>query len=368
MSADDFTASGVKRRESRNRRKARPVSDHAIMALHKYYLRAQHMRLQFHQARDDFVKKYGKIGWRKHASTTEYFLTQMYLDFWYATLFVTLEGYEKLGLHNTVIENILSSPLQTKLRSYRAGTYHFREKYFDDDIRNFLTDKTSGDWISSLDMALGTFLLSELRTRRIALTAKGVKHRRAASSGPLMDAIFQTQLGHQYSRVMEGIGRIALAVSFLEFSVDGLGWSLTSDLQVYHALTGFMSVASKANRLVELAKQVLLDEELLERTVDYCKGVLPLLEGRNRAVHSLYSVEEDGIIQFKAALKHQPIKTVEAEEFFDLADKIWDFIGESKTLQEDVRQYRENMRVVLTKMSQCLNLNRIGCFSHAPIS
>jgi hypothetical protein len=61
MSADDFTASGVKRRESRNRRKARPVSDHAIMALHKYYLRAQHMRLQFHQARDDFVKKYGKI-------------------------------------------------------------------------------------------------------------------------------------------------------------------------------------------------------------------------------------------------------------------------------------------------------------------
>jgi hypothetical protein len=57
---------------------------------------------------------------------------------------------------------------------------------------------------------------------------------------------------------MEGIGRIALAVSFLEFSVDGIGWSLlTSDLNVYLALTGTMSVASKADRLAELARRVI---------------------------------------------------------------------------------------------------------------
>ena len=217
----------------------------------------------------------------------------MYLDFWYSSLFVAIEGYEKLGLQNMEVENLLSSPMQTKLRKYRGGTYYFREKYFDDDIRNFLTDKTSGEWLSSLDMALGTFLLSELLERRAKLTTRN------ANSGALMDAIFQTQLGHEYSRVMEGIGRVALAVSVLEFSVDGLGWSLTSDPQVYLALTRTMSVASKANRLAELAKQVIIDEKLRARTVKFCNAVRPLLEKRNRAVNYMYKLEDDGVLQFK---------------------------------------------------------------------
>jgi hypothetical protein len=102
-------------RTNRNRRKARSVSDHAIMALHKYYLRAEHMRFQFHQAREEFVNKYGNTGWREHASTTEYFQTQMYLDFWYSALFVAVEGYEKLGLYDSQVENMLSSPLQFKI-------------------------------------------------------------------------------------------------------------------------------------------------------------------------------------------------------------------------------------------------------------
>jgi hypothetical protein len=66
-------------------------------------------------------------------------------------------------------------------------------------------------------MALGTFLLSELRARRATVMTKDTKPRTSSISGPLMEAIFQTQLGHEYSRVMEGIGRAALAVSFLEF-------------------------------------------------------------------------------------------------------------------------------------------------------
>jgi hypothetical protein len=79
----------------------------------------------------------------------------------------------------------------------------------------------------------------------------------------------KAQLGDQYSSVMEGIGRVAVAASFLEFSLDNLGRSLTSDLQVYRVLTDTMSVVSKADRLAELAKEVIIDEELRARTVKF---------------------------------------------------------------------------------------------------
>jgi hypothetical protein len=40
--------------------------------------------------------------------------------------------------------------------------YHFREKYFDDAIRNLLADPSSGIWMTNREMALGHFLLAEL--------------------------------------------------------------------------------------------------------------------------------------------------------------------------------------------------------------
>jgi molybdate transport repressor ModE-like protein len=58
-----------------------------------------------------------------------------------------MEGYEKLGLSNTEVERLRADPLYSKLRAYRAGTYHFREKYFHDDIRCFLSEKQSASWL-----------------------------------------------------------------------------------------------------------------------------------------------------------------------------------------------------------------------------
>jgi hypothetical protein len=99
----------------------------------------------------------------------------MYLDLWYAGIFAAIEGYEKLGLSDVEVERFRADPLYSKLRAYRGGVYHFREKYFDDDVRAFLSEKKSASWLVNLDTALGRFLLAELQKRMEARKAKGAR-------------------------------------------------------------------------------------------------------------------------------------------------------------------------------------------------
>jgi hypothetical protein len=155
--------------QRRNQRRVRAVSDHVLVTLHKYYLRAEYMRGLASAAREQLVSKYGMEALRLNSpQTSERFHLEMFVDYWYAGIFAVMEGYEKLGLTVPEVETLCNDPLYQKLRDYRSGVYHFREKYFDDAIRELLADPTSGKWLTELDMALGRFLLDELRKRREA--------------------------------------------------------------------------------------------------------------------------------------------------------------------------------------------------------
>jgi hypothetical protein len=46
------------------------------------------------------------------------------------------------------------------------------------------------------------------------------------------------------------------------------------------------------------------------------------------------------------------MKTVEAAEMNELASRIWDLIGQSKALEDDVRRHRQDVRIALMKMSR----------------
>jgi hypothetical protein len=148
--------------QRRNRRKPRTVSDHALLTLHKYYLRAEYMRGQCYDARDRLVANHGPEALKIRTPSTERFQVEMYLDYWYAGLFAAMEGYEKLALNDPFVEKLRADPLFTKFRAHRMGTYHFREKYFDDSIREFLEAPHSSTWMMTLHMRLGYFLLAEL--------------------------------------------------------------------------------------------------------------------------------------------------------------------------------------------------------------
>src|SRR5262249_54650776 len=142
--------------QRRNRRKPRAINDHALVALHKYYLRAEYMRGLASATRDQIVAEYGAEALQTNGPrTAEQFHLEMYIDYWYAGIFAVMEGYEKLALIIPEVEALRANPLYAKLRDYRAGVYHFREKYFDDAIRELLAEPTSAKWLTDLHMVLG---------------------------------------------------------------------------------------------------------------------------------------------------------------------------------------------------------------------
>jgi len=58
---------------------------------------------------------------------------------------------------------------------------------------------------------------------------------------------------------MEGIGRVAVAVSYAEFTIDMLCWSLTGELEAYLTLTKAMSLGPKIDRVNDMCKSLITD-------------------------------------------------------------------------------------------------------------
>jgi len=83
------------------------------------------MRGQFRDVRDRLVAAHGDEALKSRTPSTERFQVEMYLDYWYAAIFAAVDGYEKLALTDPEVERLRNDPLYTKLRSYRAGVYHF---------------------------------------------------------------------------------------------------------------------------------------------------------------------------------------------------------------------------------------------------
>jgi hypothetical protein len=166
--------------QRRNRGKPREVSDHAMLAIHKYYLRADHMRRHFMTAADELIAIHGKQSLNNYHNSMEYFRAWTFRDYWMAGIFAAMEGYEKLGLANPDVEKLRSDPQYSKLRSFRAGIYHFREKYFDEAVHNFFELPGAADWLVKLDTALGQFLTAEVQRRAARREARArATHNRA---------------------------------------------------------------------------------------------------------------------------------------------------------------------------------------------
>ncbi|MGO8914878.1 MAG: hypothetical protein ACLQJR_03100 [Stellaceae bacterium] len=146
-----------------------------MAALHKYYLRAETMRAHYDKTVEILKSVYGPTEWMKDKPNTVHFEARLYLDYWLAALYVVVEGFEKLSLHNAATEKLLKSPLRSKLNQHRGGTYHFREQYFDADILALVTAEGGAQWAAALHGALGTHLLATLKARQEKIEAQRLK-------------------------------------------------------------------------------------------------------------------------------------------------------------------------------------------------
>lgn len=143
-------------------------ADEPIMALCKYFARAEALRLEMMEATaglnrlhrgkpfELFIpptkrgERIPEIDIQHNVLVMRYY---MFLDYWHAALWVVVEGYNKLGLKDKRVARILSNPLTPKLKDYRDGTYHFKPQYFDVQTSSLRRASNALRWVNDLHEA-----------------------------------------------------------------------------------------------------------------------------------------------------------------------------------------------------------------------
>ncbi len=105
--------------------------EEAIIPLHRYFIAAIRMRRHFNDcvlASPSASQEYGE-------ALVE---SLLYMGFWYAGLYVVIEGWHELGLSDPAINALLESPNIDLLKRYRHGVCHFQREYFDKRFTDFV--------------------------------------------------------------------------------------------------------------------------------------------------------------------------------------------------------------------------------------
>ena len=122
-------------------------------ALHRYFIWADRMRLHF----ETLLKKSKSTKRQGITDTVE----QLYISYWYAGLYVVIEGWQKLGLRDKAVDALLNKKDYIGLlKRYRNGVFHYQKHYFD---RRFLDVwSQTGEfitWVKSLHRGFSRYFL-----------------------------------------------------------------------------------------------------------------------------------------------------------------------------------------------------------------
>jgi hypothetical protein len=128
-------------------------------ALHRYFIWANKMRTLFD-------KELSTKRPDQDAGTWFADSPGMLMSYWYAGLFVVIEGYRDLGCTDPLVDSLLRSPNVELLRRYRNGAFHFQRSYFDDRFLSFMSEQGTVEWVRELNRALGGFFLRTARALR----------------------------------------------------------------------------------------------------------------------------------------------------------------------------------------------------------
>lgn len=119
---------------------------HPIVALSRYFTWAACMKRDFYRVLPKFN---ATTRWNEPAAQDMF----MYMCYWYATLYVVVEGWQELGLNDSVIDTLIQSPMVELLRRYRNGVYHFQRTYYDTRHLDFMNEMESVEWVRGLHEA-----------------------------------------------------------------------------------------------------------------------------------------------------------------------------------------------------------------------
>jgi len=138
-----------------------------LLALHKYWILANRMREHFDNSLKNprFLEKKDDNPMMVVAA----FIVDdpgIFMSYWYGGLFVVIEGWRELKLHDPKIDKLIDSPNVDLLRRYRNGAFHFQKNYFDDRFQGFMKEQDSVQWVRDLNRAFGNYFLRELKKKK----------------------------------------------------------------------------------------------------------------------------------------------------------------------------------------------------------
>src|SRR5215813_1139212 len=117
------------------------ATNREIVALHRYFIWANRMRIHF----DESLNKKGM-------PNENLIMAEPYMHYWYAGLSVLIEGWRALELHDEVIDSLLESPNVRLLQRYRNGVFHYQRHYFDQRLLGFITEGVNFvEWVRYLN-------------------------------------------------------------------------------------------------------------------------------------------------------------------------------------------------------------------------
>lgn len=123
------------------------------VTLHRYYIWANKFRSHFEQV----------IGAAANLDPNPllWFADEagLFLSYWYASLYVVIEGWKRLGFQDAEIDRLLTSANVDHLRRYRNGVCHFQPKYLDERFLALVSATDGVQWVTNLNLAFGRFFL-----------------------------------------------------------------------------------------------------------------------------------------------------------------------------------------------------------------
>ena len=82
----------------------------------------------------------------------------MFLAHWFGALYTVVEGWQKLELTDSKIEDMLNSEYAYRLKMFRHGAYHFTDRYWHEEkFVKLLQDKNAIAWAHQLDRELSQY-------------------------------------------------------------------------------------------------------------------------------------------------------------------------------------------------------------------
>ena len=125
-----------------------------VVTLHRYYIWANKLRTEFD-------KMFGAGHHPVDPDPLLWFTGEagLFMSYWYAALYVVIEGWKQLGFKDAEIDALLASSNVAHLKRYRNGVCHFQPEYLDQRFQEIMSSRDSVQWVRTLNRAFGRFFL-----------------------------------------------------------------------------------------------------------------------------------------------------------------------------------------------------------------